>query len=462
MNNPLYPARSAWLALAPAPALAIAIALGLAACSTLLASSAWAQAATPVPTAAIRQADFIVAVVNSEPITNREVQALRQRMANDMVARGGRPPDAQELTPITLEQLINEKAQLQQARDMGIKIEAEAIEQAELNVATSNQMTPEQLHKALAQDGITVTAFREQLRTQITLTRLREREVEGRVRVSDQDIEQYLRTQLQAQAAQIPGLVNLGMLLVAVPENSTEAEIKALGERAANLAQRARAGDNFAELVKAFSQAPDRAANGGEMGLRTADRYPELFIEATRGLKTGEVAAPVRSAAGFHVLKVLERRQINTLVVTQTRARHILLRPTAQLSQAQAVAKLNEVRQAVVSGKADFAVLARQLSQDGSAQQGGDLGWANPGMFVPEFEEVMNRLRPGQLAEPLVSRFGVHLIEVTDRRNAPMSDQEQRNLARNVLREKKINDSYATWVQDIRSRAYVEMREPPQ
>jgi peptidyl-prolyl cis-trans isomerase SurA len=162
------------------------------------------------------------------------------------------------------------------------------------------------------------------------------------------------------------------------------------------------------------------------------------------------------------VLKVLERRQINTLVVTQTRARHILLRPTAQLSQAQAVAKLNEVRQAVVSGKADFAVLARQLSQDGSAQQGGDLGWANPGMFVPEFEEVMNRLRPGQLAEPLVSRFGVHLIEVTDRRNAPMSDQEQRNLARNVLREKKINDSYATWVQDIRSRAYVEMREPPQ
>lgn len=454
MNNLFYPARSVWLALAPV------FAIGT--CSTFLDSSAWAQAASNVPTAAVRQADFILAVVNSEPITNREVQALRQRIANDMVARGGRQPDAQELTPIALEQLINEKAQLQQARDTGIKIEAEAIEQAELNVATSNQMTPEQLHKALAQDGISVTAFREQLRTQITLTRLREREVEGRVRVSDQDIEQYLRAQLQAQAAQIPGLVNLGMLLVAVPENSTEAEIKALSERAANLAQRARAGENFAELAKAFSQAPDRATNSGEMGLRPADRYPELFIEATRGLKTGEVAAPVRSAAGFHVLKVLELRQINTLVVTQTRARHILLRPTAQLSQAQAVAKLTEVRQALVSGKADFAVLARQMSQDGSAQQGGDLGWANPGMFVPEFEEVMNRLRPGQVAEPLVSRFGVHLIEVTDRRNSPMSDQEQRNLARNVLREKKINESYATWVQDIRSRAYVEMREPPQ
>ena len=456
MNNLFYPARSAWLALALAPALSIG------SFSAFWASSAWAQAANKAPALTIRQADYIVAVVNSEPITNREVQVLRQRIANDMVARGGSQPDAQELTQIALEQLINEKAQLQQARDTGIKIESEAIEQAELNVATSNQLTPEQLHKTLAQDGITVTAFREQLRTQITLTRLREREVEGRIRVSDQDIEQYLRTQLQAQAAQIPGLVNLGMLLVAVPENSTEAEIKALGERAANLAQRARAGENFAELVKAFSQAPDRAANGGEMGLRPADRYPELFMDATRGLKTGEVAAPVRSAAGFHVLKVLERRQINTLVVTQTRARHILLRPTAQLSQAQAVAKLSEVRQAVVSGKADFAVLARQMSQDGSAQQGGDLGWANPGMFVPEFEDVMNRLRPGQVGEPLVSRFGVHLIEVTDRRNAPMSDQEQRNLARNVLREKKINESYATWVQDIRSRAYVEMREPPQ
>jgi peptidyl-prolyl cis-trans isomerase SurA len=198
------------------------------------------------------------------------------------------------------------------------------------------------------------------------------------------------------------------------------------------------------------------------MGLRPADRYPELFLDATRGLKVGEVAAPLRSAAGFHILKVLERRQVTTLLVTQTRARHILLRPTAQMPQAQAVAKLTEVRQAVISGTADFAALARQMSQDGSAQQGGDLGWANPGMFVPEFEQVMNRLRPGQIAEPLVSRFGVHLIEVTDRRNAPMSDQEQRTMARNALREKKLDEAYAAWVEDIRGRAYVEMREPPQ
>jgi peptidyl-prolyl cis-trans isomerase SurA len=314
----------------------------------------------------------------------------------------------------------------------------------------------------LAQEGVSVSGFREQLRSQLTIARLREREVEGRIRISDQDIEQFLQEQLQAQAAQVPAQLNLGMILIAVPENSSDADIQTLAARATAIAQRARQGESFSELAKSFSQTSDRGANGGTMGLRPADRYPELFLETTRTLKVGEVANPVRSAAGFHILQVIERRQLTTLLVNQTRARHILLRPTAQMSQAQAVAKLAEVRQAVVSGKVDFSVVARELSQDGSAAQGGDLGWANPGMFVPEFEQVMNRLRPGQVAEPLVSRFGVHLIEVTDRRNAPMSEQEQRTLARNALREKKLDEAYATWVEDIRGRAYVEMREPPQ
>ena len=163
------------------------------------------------------------------------------------------------------------------------------------------------------------------------------------------------------------------------------------------------------------------------------------------------------------MLKVLERSQASAhLLVTQTRARHILLRPSAQMSQAQAIARLSEVRKDLLSGKADFASLARQMSQDGSAQQGGDLGWANPGLFVPEFEQVMNQLRPGQIGEPLISRFGVHLIEVTDRRSAPMSDQEERNFARTALRDKKLDEVLAAWVVDLRGRAYVELREPPQ
>ena len=454
MNNLLSPARSAWLAFV------------LGAVSLLDTPGACAQTPNAAPvkatTAPIRQADFIVAVVNSEPITNRDVQVLRQRLANEATARGGSKPDTKELTRLAIEQLINEKAQLQQARDAGIKIEDEAIDQAELNVAASNQLTREEMHKRLAQDGIALSTFREQLRTQLTLSRLREREIEGRVRVNDLEVEQFLREQLQTQAAQLPSELNLGMILIAVPENSSESETKALSERAADIARRARGGENFAELAKSFSQTTDRGANGGNMGLRPMDRYPELFVNATRHLNAGEVGAPVRSAAGFHVLKVIERRQANNLLITQTRARHILLRPSAQMSETQAVAKLTEVRQAVVSGKADFAAVARQMSQDGSAQQGGDLGWANPGMFVPEFEHVMNRLRPGEVAEPLVSRFGVHLIEVTDRRNAPMSDQEQRTMARNALREKKLDEAYGAWVEDIRGRAYVEMREPPQ
>ena len=447
MNNPFSSARPAWVSTA------------LGALVVLCWACTTAQAQAPVP----RQADFIVAVVNSEPITNLEVQRLRQRLRSDLAAQTP-PPNAREdsdLSRMALEQLINEKAQLQVARASGIKIEEDALDQAEQNVATSNQLTRQALGQRLAQEGISASAFREQLRTQLTLSRLREREVESRVRVSDLEIAQFLRTQLQLQAAQVPTVLNLAMILIAVPENSPEPAVRALGERAADITRRARSGESFADLAKAFSQSADRGANGGQMGLRPANRYPDLFLNATRALKVGSVSDPVRSAAGFHVLQVIERQEITTLLVTQTRARHILLRPSAQLSQAQAVARLSELRKAVVAGQADFAALARELSQDGSAQQGGDLGWANPGMFVPEFEEVMNRLNPGQVGEPLVSRFGVHLIEVTDRRNAPMTEAEQRTLARNVLREKKLDEAYTNWVEEVRGRAYVEMRDPP-
>lgn len=425
------------------------------------APHAWAQTSAPAQSVKIQQADFIVAVVNSEPITNRDVQVLKQRLARETAAQSPRPDDG-ELKRLALEQLINEKAQMQQAREVGIKIEDNAIDQAQLNVAASNQLTLPELRQRLAKEGISETAFRDQLRTQLTLSRVREREVEGRVRVSDIEVEQFLREQLQEQAAQVPSQLNLGMILLAVPDNSTDAQTLALRERAVALAQRARGGESFATLATTFSQATDRGANGGEMGLRPIDRYPELFVNAVSNLPVGSVAEPVRSAAGFHILKVIDRPQIATLLVTQTRARHILLRVSAQLSQAQAVARLAEVRKALLAGTADFAKLARELSQDGSAQQGGDLGWASPGMFVPEFEQAMNRLRPGEVAEPLVSRFGVHLIEVTERRNAPTTDAEQRTMARNALREKKLDEAYVAWTEEVRGRAYVEMRESPQ
>jgi peptidyl-prolyl cis-trans isomerase SurA len=457
MNKHLFPVRTSWAACAS---------ICLAAAWLPMNVSAQAQAQAQAPAAlrpvATRSADFIVAVVNSEPITNQEVQTLVLRLQREAQAQG-RPLDAPDAKRLALEQLINDKAQIQQARDAGIVIDEEALDQAEAGVASNNQLTREALRQRLQQDGVALSTFREQLRNQLLLTRVREREVEGRIRISDLDVEQFLQEQLKTQAARAQLELNLAMILIAVPENSTEEQIKPLEAQARDLARRARNGDNFAELAKTFSQAADRGANGGALGLRPADRYPELFVQAVAAVPVGGVSDALRSGAGFHVLKVLERQQApTTLMVTQTRARHILLRLGTQLTQAQALAQLSALRKDIVSGKADFADAAKRLSQDGSAAQGGDLGWASPGMFVPEFEQVMNRLRPGQVAEPLVSRFGVHLIEVTDRRDTPMSDAEQRALARNVLREKKLDEAYVAWVEDVRGRAFVEMREPVQ
>ena len=453
MNKHLFPFRVLWVA-----------------CASICLPAAWlpldVSAQTPASAAsrpaAIRSADFIVAVVNSEPITNQEVQTLGLRLQREAQAQG-RPVDAPEAKKLALEQLINDKAQLQQARDAGIVIDEDAVDQAEAGVASNNQLTREALRQRLQQDGVALSTFREQLRNQLLMTRVREREVEGRIRVSDIEVEQFLQGQLKAQAARAQVDLNLGMILIAVPENSTEVQIKLLEAQALDVARRARSGDNFADLAKTFSQTTDRGANGGAFGLRPVDRYPDLFVQAVAALPVGGVSEVLRSGAGFHVLKVLERQQApTTLMATQTRARHILLRLGPQLSQAQALAQLNALRQNIVSGKADFAESAKRLSQDGSAAQGGDLGWASPGMFVPEFEQTMNRLRPGQLAEPLVSRFGVHLIEVIDRREAPMSEAEQGVMARNVLREKKLDEAYVAWAEDVRGRAYVEMREPVQ
>ena len=411
---------------------------------------------------AIRSADFIVAVVNSEPITNAEVQSMRLRLVRELGGRGAQLPPAALLTQQALDMLINEKAQLQQAEEQGIKVDNDQVDQAEANVAASNQLSREALHRRLAQEGVSVEAYRKQLKNQLVLSRLREREVESRTRVSEQDIDRYLQEQGQSGQSSPPEL-NIAMILLAVPENASAAESRAVEDKARELLHRARAGEDFAQLAKTYSQAFDKGAKGGEMGLRPAERYPEIFAEAVSKLPPQGISDLVRSGAGFHILKLLERRQAApTMTVVQTRARHILLRPTAQLSRDQAVARLQEVRQQILSGKTSFARAAQEMSQDGSAAQGGDLGWTVQGQFVPEFEQVMNRLQPGQLSEPLVSRFGVHILEVTERRKVAVLEKEQRDMARAALREKRMDESYERWVEDVRGRAYVEMREAPE
>jgi peptidyl-prolyl cis-trans isomerase SurA len=410
-----------------------------------------------------RAADYIVAVVNSEPITNNEVRARMVRFEQQLAQQGSPMPPRGELSRQVLERLISEKAQLQLARDSGVKVDDPTVDQAEQNVARQNQIDVPELRKRLAADGIAVSAFREDLRNQLLLTRLRERELDAKVKVTDLDIDQYIRDQ-QGSSDLASMELNMAHILVAVPENATDAQVNALQAKAQALQQRAAAGEDFTRLARENSDAPGAAANGGQVGLRTADRYPPLFVQATQALREGGISAVVRSGAGFHIIKVIEKRQggLPGVNVTQSRARHILLRPSAQLSESAARERLADFRRRVLAGQADFAQLAKDYSQDASARNGGDLGWANPGLFVPEFEDAMNGLAPGQIAEPVITRFGVHLIQLVERRQATLSQREQRDIARNLVREKKLDEAYAQWAQDVRGRAYVEFREPPQ
>jgi peptidyl-prolyl cis-trans isomerase SurA len=409
-----------------------------------------------------RSADYIVAIVNSEPITNIELRNRVLRFEQQLSQRGGALPPRQEISAQMLERLIGERAQVQLARENGIKIEEAALNAAVLNVARQNQMGVDELRTRLQAEGVSFNQFRDGLRDEMLLTRVREREVEGRLTVSESELDQFVREQQGSEGAPVLEIA-LAQILVAVPENATPAQLQALQTRAQRAAQRVRGGEDFAKVAREMSEAPDSAA-GGMMGLRAVDRYPSLFVEATSALSKGGIAGPVRSGAGFHVLQLVEKKQsgASNITITQSRARHILLRTNAQMSESAATARLAQLRRSITGGQLDFAAAARDNSQDGSAKEGGDLGWANPGQFVPEFEEVMNSLAPGQVSQPLVSRFGVHLIQLQERRESTLSAREQRELARGTLREKKAEEAYATWAQDVRAKAYVELREPPQ
>ncbi len=413
---------------------------------------------------ASRPADFIVAVVNSEPITNNEVRARVARVQQQLAQARSPEPPREELVRQVLERLISERAQMQLARQNGMKVDEAAVDDAEQSVARQNGVDVAELRRRLTADGISLAAFREDLRGQLLLSRVKDRESDARARVTEAEIDQFLREQQAASPGEME--LNLAQILVAVPENVTAAQLEALAARARRLQEQARAGQDFAALARQSSDVPGATAggagNGGAFGLRAADRYPTLFVEATASLPVGGVSEVVRSGAGFHVLKVLEKRQTGGLSIVQNRARHILLRTGPQLTEAAARQRLAEFRQRIVAGQADFAALAREHSQDGSAPAGGDLGWANPGMFVPEFEQVMNALAPGQIAEPFVSRFGVHLVQLVERRRETLSQREQREVARNQLRQKKGEEAFALWEQEVRSRAFVDLREPPQ
>ena len=412
----------------------------------------------------VRQADYIVALVNSEPITNNELRARMARARQQLAERNVAEPTEGELRKQVLEIFISERAQLQLAKELNIEVDQLTLSQAEESVAQQNNLpSAAALHTALQREGVSVKDFRTDLQRQILLQRLRERMIEPRIKVTDADIDRFLRDQMAQQGIQATPEVNLAMILVRVPEGSSAAETAKLRERAEEAAKRAKAGEDFAKLATEYSQSTNKGQDGGELGLRAVDMYPALFTSATSKLSTGQVTGVVRSDAGFHVLKVIERKRgaMPTMTVPQTHARHILLTIKPGQDENLALQRLRDFKRRVESGQGDFAALARENSQDASAADGGDLGWANPGQFVPEFEQVMNGLAPGQIGEPLRSRFGLHLIQVLERRDQALTEADQRSMARNMLRERKNAEEFETWAKEVRARAFVELRDAP-
>ena len=411
-----------------------------------------------------RTLDRIVAVVNEEVVTANELQ-LRMSVAEQQLKRQNIALPAREvLQRQVLERIIIDRAQVQLARESGVRVDDATVNATVARIAEQNRLDLPQFRARLESEGVSFARFREDVRDDIIMTRLRDREVDSRIQITEAEVENFLAEQAGVAAGAIE--YNIAQILLRVPDNAGTDRIEVIRKQAEDLAAQARTGADFARLAASYSAAPE-ALKGGELGWRSADRLPTLFVDAVKNLKPGQVAPLVRSPGGFHILKLAGSRnavesRIATGPLQQTRARHILLRPTAQLSQEAAIARLAGFKAQIASGRARFEDLARDNSEDGSAVAGGDLGWTSPGSLVPEFESTMNALPIGGLSDPVISRFGVHLIQVTERRETELDTRQQREQARNVLRERKFEDAYTDWLSELRARAYIEMREAPQ
>jgi peptidyl-prolyl cis-trans isomerase SurA len=322
-------------------------------------------------------------------------------------------------------------------------------------VAEQNRMTLPQFREALEKDGVAFGRFREEVRQQIQMQRLREREVDDRIEVSDAEIDQFLSEAKTGGTAR--NEYNIAHVLVRLPEQASPEQIDAARQKADKARADAGAGVDFAKIAASYSDAPD-ALQGGAMGWRAEDRLPELFAGAVKGMKTGEVSGVLRSPGGFHVLKLVDRRGAEDgAQVQQTRARHILIRTSEVVSEADARRRLGDLRERIVNG-ANFAEMARVHSADGSASRGGDLDWVLPGDTVPEFERAMNALKIGEISEPVKSPFGWHLIQVQERRAAGLTQDRRRMQARQAIKERKADDAFQDWLRQLRDRTYVELR----
>jgi peptidyl-prolyl cis-trans isomerase SurA len=430
--------------------------LCLALALALPSAALYAQAKPAQP----RTADYILAVVNQELVTAAELQLRMAQVRAEAKSRSASLPSDDELRRQLLEALINERVQTTYARDAGQRIDEGELDRGVANIAAQNQISLTQLRERLLAEGMDYTRFRNNIRDQMQLERVREREVQARVKVSDADIDTWIAAQRAEAATAVQ--YNIAQVFVSVPEGAAPPQIAERRAQAEAALARIQRGEDFAAVAAQLSEDANKT-RGGELGLRPTNRLPDAFVQAVASLQPGQVApALLQSPAGFHVLKLVDKGTGEAFTVTQTHARHILLRNTPQTSAEALARRLLGLKQQISSGSKTFEQLAREQSEDGSAPQGGDLGWASPGGFVPEFEDVMDQLPIGTVSDPVPTRFGVHLIQVIERRLTTLNAKQQRERARAVLREQKAEIAQTEWVRELRARAYVELREPPQ
>ncbi|MBU1691358.1 MAG: peptidylprolyl isomerase [Gammaproteobacteria bacterium] len=406
------------------------------------------------PSTPVQLVGRIVAVVNNEVITQFELEDRMRTVTQQLKKRGTPLPPQEVLEKQMLERIITDRVQLQFAKETGIRVDDLQLDKTLQRIAQENNMTVEAFRGALEKDGVSFAKFREEIRDEIILGRLREREVENRITVSDGEVENFL----SSRAAQTGGEdeFNLAHILVRVPEQASPEQIQ--GKRAhAEKALAELKNMDFSQVAASYSDAPD-ALQGGVLGWRAASRLPALFLETVNGLKPGETSAVLRSPNGFHILKLLDTRSKGgALIIQKTHARHILIKTSEITSESDAKNRMIQLKERIDNG-ADFAELARLHSEDGSASKGGDLGWLSPGETVPEFERAMDGLKLGETSVPVKSPFGWHLIQVLERRSEDVSKERQTLMARQEIRARKADEAYENWLRQLRDQAFVEYR----
>ena len=421
----------------------------------IVTPSAFAQQSAP-RTQGTQLIDRVVAIVNREIITASELARREKQFIANLTQQGVPIPNRLALREQVLERMITDRAMLQTARETGIRVDDVTLDRSIARIADQNGLSVSGLRNQLESEGISFAAFRQDIREEIILTRLREREVDNKLQITEAEVDTFLAA--QGQSLQKTEEFKIAQILIRLPEKASPAVIAEAESRVKRIQELLRSPRTFASIAQEFSDSPDRE-QGGSLGWRTRDRLPTLFLDAVSGLKAGEISKPVRSPNGFHILQLEDRRSgLRTQEVAVHRARHILIRIDAQVTEEQARRRALDLRRRIELG-ADFGQMARDFSQDlGSAQKGGELDWTYPGDTVPEFERAMVALNPGQISDPVRSVFGIHLIQLLERKREPLTEQRLRTAARLALREEKLAEAVADWAREVRANAYVEIK----